>query len=228
VRDLLLNRSDVHHVYPRNHLKKQGMARGRYNQIANFVLAQSEINIGIGDRAPEVYFAELADQCNGGAKKYGRHHGNGRDAGQSPHELSARSAARWRHSRFWRLPRSAPNADGGQDQDLLRGALRWTRLKPYPFYKDSGKLWLGCVPKHWDVRRNGRLFAERVETGFEELPILEVSLRTGVRVRDMENGGRKQQMTDRSKYKRRSQRRRCLQHDAHVAGRGGGLRLWMA
>jgi len=71
VRDLLLNRSDVHHVYPRNHLKKQGMARGRYNQIANFVLAQSEINIGIGDRAPEVYFAELANQCNGGAKRYG-------------------------------------------------------------------------------------------------------------------------------------------------------------
>ncbi|CUA90372.1 Protein of unknown function DUF262 [Chelatococcus sambhunathii] len=71
VRDLLLNRSDVHHVYPRNHLKKQGMARGRYNQIANFVLAQSEINIGIGDRPPEVYFAELAGQCNGGAKKYG-------------------------------------------------------------------------------------------------------------------------------------------------------------
>jgi hypothetical protein len=71
VRDLLLNRSDVHHVYPRNHLKKQGLARGRYNQIANFVLAQSEINIGIGDRAPEVYFAELANQCNGGPKKYG-------------------------------------------------------------------------------------------------------------------------------------------------------------
>ncbi|MDH4188309.1 MAG: DUF262 domain-containing protein [Nitrospira sp.] len=71
VRDLLLNRSDVHHVYPRNHLKKQGLARGRYNQIANFVLAQSEINIGIGDKAPEVYFMELADQCNGGLKKYG-------------------------------------------------------------------------------------------------------------------------------------------------------------
>jgi hypothetical protein len=71
VRDLLLNRSDVHHVYPRNHLKKQGLARGRYNQVANFVLAQSEINIGIGDRAPEVYFAELATQCNGGPKKYG-------------------------------------------------------------------------------------------------------------------------------------------------------------
>jgi hypothetical protein len=71
VRDLLLNRSDVHHVYPRNHLKSQGVTRGRYNQIANFVLAQSEINIAIGDKAPEAYFAELAEQCNGGPRKYG-------------------------------------------------------------------------------------------------------------------------------------------------------------
>jgi hypothetical protein len=71
VHDLLMNRVDVHHVFPRNHLKKQGLARGRYNQIANFVLAQSEINISIGDRAPEVYFTELGEQCAGGAKKYG-------------------------------------------------------------------------------------------------------------------------------------------------------------
>ena len=71
VLDLMMNRSDVHHVYPRNHLKKQGLSKGRYNQIANFVLAQSEINIAIGDKAPEVYFNELAEQCNGGKKKYG-------------------------------------------------------------------------------------------------------------------------------------------------------------
>ena len=71
VLDLLKNRSDVHHVYPRNHLKKQGLPRGRYNQIANFVLAQSEINIAIGDRAPETYFAELAEQCAGGKQRYG-------------------------------------------------------------------------------------------------------------------------------------------------------------
>ncbi len=67
--------------------------------------------------------------------------------------------------RGWR-PRSRPTSRG----------FEMDALKPYPFYKDSGKLWLGCVPKHWDFRRNGRLFAERVETGFEELPILEVSL----------------------------------------------------
>ncbi len=70
-RDLLLNRCDVHHLYPRNHLKKQGLQRGRYNQIANFVLAQSEINISIGDKPPQTYFAEIAEQCNGGVKKYG-------------------------------------------------------------------------------------------------------------------------------------------------------------
>jgi hypothetical protein len=71
VHDLLLNRTDVHHVYPRNHLKKQGLSRGRYNQIANFVLAQSEINIAIGDRPPETYFGQLAKQCHGGPRMYG-------------------------------------------------------------------------------------------------------------------------------------------------------------
>lgn len=71
VRDLLLNRGDKHHVFPRKHLKGQGLSRGRYNQIANFVIAQSEINIAIGDRAPEKYFAEIAEQVSGGKKRYG-------------------------------------------------------------------------------------------------------------------------------------------------------------
>src|SRR5207302_5765361 len=71
VLDLLMNRTDVHHVYPSNYLKKQGLPRGRYNQIANFVLAQSEINIAIGDKPPEHYFKELAAQIDGGKKKYG-------------------------------------------------------------------------------------------------------------------------------------------------------------
>jgi hypothetical protein len=71
VTDLLMNRSDVHHVYPKKHLKGQGLSRGRYNQIANFVLAQSEINIAVGDKPPQKYFRELAEQCNGGKKKYG-------------------------------------------------------------------------------------------------------------------------------------------------------------
>lgn len=71
VRDLLLNRSDDHHLFPRDLLKKQGLQRGRYNQIANFAVAQSEINIAIGNKAPEIYFAELWDQSAGGKKRYG-------------------------------------------------------------------------------------------------------------------------------------------------------------
>ena len=78
-------------------------------------------------------------------------------------------------------------------------------LRPYPDYADSGRPWLGAIPAHWDVRRNGRLFAPRNETGFGDLPILEVSLKTGVRVRDMENLARKQVMSDRGKYKRAAQ-----------------------
>jgi len=71
VRDLLLNRGDRHHIYPRRYLQRLGMGRGRYNQIANFVMAQSEVNIAIGDKPPEIYFRELLEQVNGGPKRYG-------------------------------------------------------------------------------------------------------------------------------------------------------------
>ena len=52
-------------------MKKQGLQRGRYNQIANFVLAQSEINIAIGDKPPAVHFGELREQISGGKVRYG-------------------------------------------------------------------------------------------------------------------------------------------------------------
>jgi hypothetical protein len=71
VRDLILNKCDVHHLYPRNYLKGQGLNRGRYNQIANYVITQSEINIAISDKSPAVYFKELMEQCQGGKRRYG-------------------------------------------------------------------------------------------------------------------------------------------------------------
>jgi type I restriction enzyme, S subunit len=79
---------------------------------------------------------------------------------------------------------------------VTRGVDLNVKLKP------SGIPWLGDMPEHWDVRRNGRLFGARRETGFPNLPVLEVSIRSGVRVRDFDNGMRKQQMADRSKYQR--------------------------
>ena len=75
-------------------------------------------------------------------------------------------------------------------------------LKPYPEMRPSALPWLGDVPAQWDVRRNGRLFDMRREVGFPDLPVLEVSIRNGVRVRDFDGGGRKQEMGDRSKYQR--------------------------
>jgi type I restriction enzyme, S subunit len=88
-----------------------------------------------------------------------------------------------------------------QKQAIIHRAV--TRgLDPDVFLKDSGVEWLGEVQEHWEVRRNGRLFVQRNETGYTELPILEVSLRTGVRVRSLDSSDRKQAMSDRSKYKR--------------------------
>lgn len=75
-------------------------------------------------------------------------------------------------------------------------------LRPYPEMQSTGHPWLPSLPSHWEVRRNGRLFSERRETGYPDLPILEVSLRSGVRIRDMEGGKRKQQIADRSVYQR--------------------------
>lgn len=69
-------------------------------------------------------------------------------------------------------------------------------------FRASGLPWVPHIPESWQVLRNGRLFGHSVETGFPDLPILEVSLRTGVRVRDMENLKRKQVMSQKEKYKR--------------------------
>lgn len=71
VQNLLLNQGDKHHLFPKHFLQKQGVKRGRYNQIANFAVMQSEINIAIGDTPPEKYFGALAEQVHGGPKRYG-------------------------------------------------------------------------------------------------------------------------------------------------------------
>lgn len=39
--------------------------------IADYAVMQSEINIAIGKKSPEVYIEELQEQCNGGEQKFG-------------------------------------------------------------------------------------------------------------------------------------------------------------
>jgi hypothetical protein len=70
-RDLVTIKSDVHHIFPADFLKKAGKDKAQYNQVANFALTQSEINIAISNKSPNVYFAEILEQVNGGRKRYG-------------------------------------------------------------------------------------------------------------------------------------------------------------
>jgi hypothetical protein len=71
VRELIEHRSDVHHIFPRALLKSAGMTRKQYNQIANYVITQSEINIAIGKKSPHVYMQDVIAQTSGTQKKYG-------------------------------------------------------------------------------------------------------------------------------------------------------------
>ncbi len=71
IRDLIDVKSDVHHLFPRNYLREHKLNRGQYNQIANYVVTQSEINIAIGSKEPKIYFNQLLEQCQGGLKRYG-------------------------------------------------------------------------------------------------------------------------------------------------------------
>jgi type I restriction enzyme S subunit len=92
-------------------------------------------------------------------------------------------------------------AEPGSDTQAHPAAVS-DQVTVYPSYRESGLPWAPKIPERWQVLRNGRLFSHRVETGLPNLPILEVSLRTGVRVRDMENLRRKQVMSQKEKYKR--------------------------
>lgn len=72
VKDLIEQRGDVHHIFPRQYLKDNGLSRGQYNQVANYTYVQSEINIKIGKKSPSDYLGYVANtQCNGGECKYG-------------------------------------------------------------------------------------------------------------------------------------------------------------
>jgi hypothetical protein len=71
VTELIEVKSDIHHIFPKDFLKKNRLPRGQYNQVANYAVTQSEINIAIGNKEPKAYVAALHDQCRGGKKRYG-------------------------------------------------------------------------------------------------------------------------------------------------------------
>lgn len=66
------NSGDIHHIVPKDYLQKNGFPdRGDYNQVANFALTETSINISISNKPPDVYMAEVAAQITTGALTLG-------------------------------------------------------------------------------------------------------------------------------------------------------------
>ena len=58
---------DIHHIVPKDYLQKNGYPdRGDYNQVANYVLTETSINISISNKPPAVYMAEVDEQIKTG------------------------------------------------------------------------------------------------------------------------------------------------------------------
>lgn len=71
VRSLIETRGDIHHIFPKNLLTKNGYDKYACNQVANFAITQSEINVTISDNEPAKYMQEILKQSKKGGLKYG-------------------------------------------------------------------------------------------------------------------------------------------------------------
>lgn len=65
VADLVTHHADIHHLYPSDYLKKKGFSKAESNQVGNYVLMQTELNIKVGNRAPGEYMSAVRAQCLG-------------------------------------------------------------------------------------------------------------------------------------------------------------------
>lgn len=69
--------------------------------------------------------------------------------------------------------------------------------------RDTGLEWIGEIPAHWRMMANRALFRERVEPGREDLPLLSVSIHSGVseeEISEEENIRGRVKIEDKSKY----------------------------
>ena len=72
VMDLINITGDVHHIFPREYLKQNGIVdAAKYNQVANYLYLETQVNISIGKKAPAEYFGIALEQCNTGSMQIG-------------------------------------------------------------------------------------------------------------------------------------------------------------
>ncbi|QOK23970.1 DUF262 domain-containing protein [Janibacter indicus] len=63
---------DIHHIVPKDYLQKNGFPdRGDYNQVANFALTETSINISVSNKPPSEYMALMAEQVESGRLSLG-------------------------------------------------------------------------------------------------------------------------------------------------------------
>lgn len=72
VADMHSQSGDIHHVVPKNYLQKHGYPdRGDYNQVANYALTETAINISVSNKPPMEYMSDLRDQISTGQLSLG-------------------------------------------------------------------------------------------------------------------------------------------------------------
>lgn len=72
VAEMLQHSGDIHHVVPKDYLQKNGYSdREDYNQVANFALTETSINISISNQPPDVYMGRVAEQIQTGKLNLG-------------------------------------------------------------------------------------------------------------------------------------------------------------
>lgn len=72
VHDMIEIQGDIHHLVPKDYLRKNGVNDKReYNQVANYAMTETAVNIRIGNRLPADYLDEVKAQIRSGQTTLG-------------------------------------------------------------------------------------------------------------------------------------------------------------
>lgn len=72
ISDLINISGDVHHIFPKAYLKANGIDnKTKYNQVANYIYLDTQVNKAVSDDAPNVYLRKVVDQCESGVMELG-------------------------------------------------------------------------------------------------------------------------------------------------------------
>lgn len=72
ISDLINISGDIHHIFPKAYLRKNGInSKSRYNQVANYIYLDTQVNKAVRDLSPKSYFNTVVSQCENHNLKLG-------------------------------------------------------------------------------------------------------------------------------------------------------------